>query len=164
MASEIIMDVRYAQSLARGVVWEGDALATNRPKIIYVELLNNATNNGIIINTFAAAESQPRIRARRVLERGGFTISQINTSGAVQPFSGRLLIAFSIPRGEASVGLISANPVKEDFNCPGFYDDLSTDPCKLKISQTQNITITIRDTRGNERDITVDWLTGKINA
>jgi prepilin-type N-terminal cleavage/methylation domain-containing protein len=162
MASEIIMDVRYAQSLARGVVWEGD-VATLRPKIIYVEIFNNGSN-GISIRTFGNHDGGASVRARRFIERPGFTISRIVVGSTPVPANNKLVIGFSVPRGESSsiVILGSQNPT---FNCPPFGDEFSTSSCLLSGRiQDEDIVLTVRDARGNERDITVDWLTGKINA
>jgi prepilin-type N-terminal cleavage/methylation domain-containing protein len=173
LVKEVLSEIRYAQSLSKGVIWEGED-ADFRPKIIYSEVYMEDGNIVVENKGYGLlGGAQSTKAATRKFEKQGARIKKITTTSGFICDSvascddKRLIIAFSVPRGETTVKDLSGTPNSTNFSCPSIEPDghNSIDPCKLTGSYSGEIEVVFLGEKDDEEIILIiDTKTGKMNV
>ena len=170
LAKEVLSEIRYAQSVSKGVIWEGDD--NFRPKAIFSEIYMQdgkivVANKGYGLLGGSAVFKD----ASNQYEKQGIVIKKITTGsgpicdGITSCDSKRLVVAFSVPRGETTVDYLSATPAGSNFDCPsiGISGYNSIDPCVLNSSYSGEVEIIfIGEKNDEEIKLIIDIKTGKM--
>ena len=106
-AYEVLAEIKNAQNLAKGVLWEDDAF---RPKAVMIAISNSATPDAVDveilgINEFYATSSA----SKKTIE--GIKIKDVTKNGAASSgdVGNTLYIAFDVPKGLPTNAFLAAS-------------------------------------------------------
>jgi len=173
LVKEVLNEIRYAQSLSKGVIWKG-ADADFRPKVIYSEISSSSFSINVENKGYGNLSGSASIKeATRKFQKQGVRIKEIrNNSGivicsdnSISCDNYKLVVAFSVPRGEISVKSFDASPSGINFECPTIFDNFAVAPCKLRNKYSGHIeVIFVGEKNDEEIKLIINAKTGKMDV